>query len=137
MSFNFIILILLISIKDERLLFRAQEAENEGPAPAKVSPLENSKPSSKFEELLNEERSQKVTKEHPSINDDYEDDDDLEDEDMEIASEEDPENPEKEGDKVDYDNLRDFKKIIPEVQREKAPKDNEKSDLQPVKKHKK
>ena len=40
-------------------------------------------------------------------------------------------------DKVDYDNLRDFKKVIPEVQREKAPKDNEKSDLQPVKKHKK
>ena len=126
-----------IDIPSADELFKAQEAENEGPAPAKVSPLENSKPSSKFEELLNEERSQKVTKEHPSINDDYEDDDDLEDEDMEIASEEDPENPEKEGDKVDYDNLRDFKKIIPEVQREKAPKDNEKSDLQPVKKHKK
>lgn len=167
-----------IDIPSADELFKAQEAENEGPAPAKVSPLENSKPSSKFEELLNEERSQKVTKEHPSINDDYEDDDDLEDEDMEIASEEDLEdknferknfdkdkktkkakkdaienkknkekvnsegkedleNPEKEGDKVDYDNLRDFKKIIPEVQREKAPKENEKSDLQPVKKHKK
>ena len=167
-----------IDIPSADELFKTQEAENEDPAPAKVSPLENSKPSSKFEELLNEERSKKVTKEHPSINDDYEDDDDLEDEDMEIASEEDledknierknfdkdkktkkakkdaienkknkekinsegkedPENPEKEGDKVDYDNLRDFKKIIPEVQREKASKDNEKSDLQPVKKHKK
>lgn len=126
-----------IDIPSADELFKAQEAENEGPAPAKVSPLEYSKPSSKFEELLNEERSQKVTKEHPSINDDYEDDDDLEDEDMEIDPEEDLENPEKEGDKVDYDNLRDFKKIIPEVQREKAPKDNEKSDLQPVKKHKK